>query len=388
MFTNSPLRLAVVAAMLTGTAGAQTIVNSFSVPPLGSAFVGGVDYDPGSDTIWTADETNDIFHQFDRAGNLLQAIPAQSPPGTTLSPQPIGVGVDPLTGNLWVGDEGEYVYEMTPAGVPTGVSWSTQPAVTDVSGVAFDPVTGHIFVSQDSSPQTIVEFDQAGVVLMTINLAPSGSTDPDGLAYNPITDTFYLGEDANDRIIEVDRTGNWVGRWNMAPLGISPEGLGIDPTTGSLFIGDGSVTRMVYEVSGIVPVMTMLGVPDQLSVSAGGSQVLSMDVDDSHAGKSYQVLGTASGTTPGFPYTGQVIPLNPDGYTIFTLLNPNTPPLSGSGGILNSLGQATTVLTVPPGSDPALIGLTFHHAGVVIELLGGFFVVTDVTVAAPVTLLP
>ena len=45
------------------------------------------------------------------------------------------------------------------------------------------------------------------------------------------------------------------------------------------------------------------------------------------AGLPYLVLGSASGDTPGFAIDGQLLPLNLDSYTDFTLLSPNVPPL-------------------------------------------------------------
>jgi outer membrane protein assembly factor BamB len=130
------------------------------------------------------------------------------------------------------------------------------------------------------------------------------------------------------------------------------------------------------------------GTPDQISVSAGGSQVLFVDMDDSLAGKSYQVLGSASGTQPGVTYTGVNVPLNYDAYLVFTLLNPNSPLLNGSGGILNSLGQATAIFTLPPASDPSLAGLVVNHAAIVLDVVGGFVVIVEATDAADLLLTP
>ena len=53
------------------------------------------------------------------------------------------------------------------------------------------------------------------------------------------------------------------------------------------------------------------GTPDQVSVSAGGSQVLAIDMNDALAGKSYQVLGSVTGSEPGLSYAGEQVPLNP-----------------------------------------------------------------------------
>ena len=77
----------------------------------------------------------------------------------------------------------------------------------------------------------------------------------------------------------------------------------------------------------------------------------------------YLLLGSAGGTTPGFPVDGVVLPLAVfDTYFGFTLGSPNTPPLAGSFGTLDPTGQAAASLSLPPGQSPGLAGLVLHHA--------------------------
>lgn len=230
-----------VVCVLAMPAVAQTIVNSW---PTGGTFAGGLDYASDTGTVWIADETAQLIMQFDRNGNLLTSFAS---PNTL----PIGVGVDPVTGNIWIGDENEVVDEVTPAGVPTGRSFSTLPYIDDVSGLAVDPVTGNIYVGKDGSPQTIAEFAPDGTWIQSIDVSGSSAGDPDGLAYNHVTQTFLLGEDSADMIIEVDKTGTFLNSWNMGSLGISPEGLGVDTVAGTVFISDG-FGNTVFEVSGII----------------------------------------------------------------------------------------------------------------------------------------
>ena len=60
---------------MTTIAQAPSVVNTWFVDPIGAAFVGGLDYDPGTDTIWIADETNVLISQYDRAGMMLYQGP-------------------------------------------------------------------------------------------------------------------------------------------------------------------------------------------------------------------------------------------------------------------------------------------------------------------------
>jgi len=99
-----------------------------------------------------------------------------------------------------------------------------------------------------------------------------------------------------------------------------------------------------------------------LSVRSGGTQRLSLDAGPRHAGKPYLVAGSLSGALPGPPLGGLILPLNPDPYLFFTVLHPNTFPLSASAGMLDSRGQALASITLPPGMPSSLVGLRLHHA--------------------------
>ncbi len=102
-----------------------------------------------------------------------------------------------------------------------------------------------------------------------------------------------------------------------------------------------------------------------LSLQSGGTQTFTLDAGAAWAGRSYLLLGTASGTA-GFPFGPHQIPLTPDGYFFFTASNPNTFPLSGSAGALNAAGVAGAAFTLPPGLPAGLAGLVLHHAFVVL----------------------
>jgi hypothetical protein len=337
---------------------AQTIVNQW---PTGGVFAGGLDYDPGTDTVWLADETAVMIMQFDRNGTLLNSFAAPKS-------LPIGVGVDPSTGNVWIGDESEWVDELTPAGVPTGRSWSTAPHITDVSGLAFDPDTGHIYISQDSSPQKIAEFDPDGNMIQIIDLTGAGSTDPDGLGYNPLTSTFFLGEDTGDQIIEVDMAGTALDSWFLGSLGISPEGVGLDTLAGTLFISDGT-GNTVFEVADIIdPGVTPFLKADTNSISGrlGGVVNFTLIGGIDNAGRDYLLLGSVSGTSPGTVLPGGMatLPLNLDFFTDVVVALLNTTLFHDFMGVLDKDGNGTAQLnTLGLGTfSPGCTGITLYWA--------------------------
>jgi sugar lactone lactonase YvrE len=366
---------ALVFLPVAATAQTPTIVHQFGVPPTGTAFVGGVDYDPINDTIWTVDQTNDLIHRFDRVGNLLLTFPAPIAPGTTANPLPIGAAVDPTTGNLWIVDEAEIVYELRPDGSPTGASFRTTPTIVDASGLAFDPEARTLFVSQDSGTRAIGEFTLSGVVVQSILIGAAGSTDADGLAYNPVNRHFYLGEDTGDLILELDRQGNLVRSIALGTLAISPEGLGIDTRTGSIFIGDGFATRRVFEVTGIVPACTGSVTRFGAACNDSSGQSPRLDLSDCPTGGRTATIAVTLGssvTAPavfffGFQQLG--IPLDFLGatgcflhttseYSIATLGSSGTRAgftiaIPGGPGIAGQSGNLQALLIGDLGANPA-----------------------------------
>jgi hypothetical protein len=125
--------------------------------------------------------------------------------------------------------------------------------------------------------------------------------------------------------------------------------------------------------------------PETVSISAGGVQTLSLYAGAGNAGQLYFLVGSTSGTTPGFPVDSVVLPLNIDSYFLLTL-TPNTPVLSPSLTFLNGSGNGTCNFTIPPATSIGGVPFTAHHAYVVFNL--GLGVVTFASNAAPVTLVP
>jgi len=126
-----------------------------------------------------------------------------------------------------------------------------------------------------------------------------------------------------------------------------------------------------------------------LSLSAGGSVAFTLEAGVELASKRYFLVGTSSGTQPGTLVNGLSLPLNiaGDPWFLYTLSAANTSILTGTLGILDGQGSASSSLNLPPQSIPSAAGMTFHHAYAVIELSGGVQVV-GVSNAVPLDLLP
>ncbi len=111
----------------------------------------------------------------------------------------------------------------------------------------------------------------------------------------------------------------------------------------------------------------LFGCPVTISLGAGGTQSLHVDAGASLAGFLYFVAGSASGVAPGFAVGPVAVPLNPDGYFLFTVSQPGAPPLVATFGTLDAAGRATASIAVPPGFDPSLAGAHLDHAALVID---------------------
>jgi hypothetical protein len=122
-----------------------------------------------------------------------------------------------------------------------------------------------------------------------------------------------------------------------------------------------------------------------LSGAAGGTVTFDVIAGSPHAGRTYVLLASASGTAPGVPFGGGVVlPLVVDDVFQFSVDNVNTPVLSNTFGTLSALGRATATLNLPPG---AVAGPTqAHFAAAIVDL--GTSTVVAATNPVPLTVDP
>lgn len=148
----------------------------------------------------------------------------------------------------------------------------------------------------------------------------------------------------------------------------------------SLMLGDLVATRDL--VNGIVsqpvevqPSGSSTLVPDvpSLSATTGGAQALAFDGGRELAGQGYLLLGSLSGTIPGFELAGLHVPLTPDAYTAATLELAGSGPFVNTSGTLDDQGRATAGVRFGPLA-PAVVGRGLYHAMVVFGDNGPLFV--------------
>lgn len=130
----------------------------------------------------------------------------------------------------------------------------------------------------------------------------------------------------------------------------------------------------------------MVGAPAYVSAfDPGDAQTLHLDCGPAHAGHFALVLGSVSGTSPGLTIAGHFLPLAVDPYFTYTLGAPAAGPLVPGLVHLDAQGRGSLGFFVPPlPSDLAnmLLGVTIHHAALVLAPTGKLKLATD---AVPLT---
>jgi hypothetical protein len=101
----------------------------------------------------------------------------------------------------------------------------------------------------------------------------------------------------------------------------------------------------------------------EISVSQAETINFSMHVDASNAGRPYLLLGSLSGTEPGFELPGgKIVPLKWDFLTDLLLSLVGSPVCINFMGTINGQGNATAKLNTLGPLDPVVIGEVMHMA--------------------------
>ena len=208
-------------------------------------------------------------------GNLVNTIRTSqfSPP----SPDPAGVEYVPATDTLWIADsevdemnifKGSNVFESTRAGnlvrTHNTMAFSVEP-----TGIAYDTVSGHFFISSDSGDRfyevTLGADGKMGTsddVVITVSAAAFGCSDPEGIAFDSANRVVYLGCGVDAEVVVVRPGPNNVfdgpkpsgddvsTHFDTAVLGVADlEGIAYNPDSGTLFLASRKDTAKVFEVS-------------------------------------------------------------------------------------------------------------------------------------------
>jgi len=185
-----------------------------SPDPAGLAWVPGAT--PGTGTLLMSDSEIDETPFF-RPDNLFVLNTSgrfdHSVSLRSFTSEPTGLAYDPLDGHLFISDDvARKVFEVDPSNPSTLISsFSTLSfGANDTEDIGFDPVTGHLLVIEGEQgtqhPRTIFEVTTTGTVVGTVQL-PAAIGDPEAIAYDSTRNVYYMGGETSADIFVVSRDG-------------------------------------------------------------------------------------------------------------------------------------------------------------------------------------
>jgi len=103
-----------------------------------------------------------------------------------------------------------------------------------------------------------------------------------------------------------------------------------------------------------------------IPASTGGTQHLFVDAGVSNAANLYVLATTTTGTSPGVPAFGQIVPLNQSTILDYSVQNANGAVFKNTLSFLDGNGTAAARIELPVIS-PSFVGTVAHTAGIVIN---------------------
>ncbi|MCK6447119.1 MAG: DUF1028 domain-containing protein [Planctomycetes bacterium] len=114
----------------------------------------------------------------------------------------------------------------------------------------------------------------------------------------------------------------------------------------------------------VAPTSLHCGYP-WVSASGGAPVPFTLDLGSSFAGGDYWLVGSMTGTSPGTPFSGLVLPLNFDPFFRRTLRHPNEGALQNTQGKLDIDGRAVAGFLANPGTLAPFVGHRLDFAAAI-----------------------
>ncbi|HVI90520.1 MAG TPA: hypothetical protein VM659_19625, partial [Dongiaceae bacterium] len=182
-----------------------------SPDPAGLAWIPGA----GAGTLYMSDSEIDETPFF-RPDNLF----VMTPPGVfnhstslqSFTIEPTGLAYDPLNGHLFISDDDKHgIFEVDAANPGTKLNFfSTKTYAPDCEDVAWDPVTNHLLIIEGSTgnvnAHTLFETTTSGTLVKSTVL-PSTISDPEAVVYDSARQVFYISGGFSPDIFVVSRDG-------------------------------------------------------------------------------------------------------------------------------------------------------------------------------------
>jgi streptogramin lyase len=160
---------------------------------------------------------------------------------------PWGLAVNQSTGNVYVGDSGNYrIEELNEKGEfvrSFGQHGTGHGTFGNVNGLTVDP-SGNLWVA-DYANNHVEEFSETGAYMTEIGSAGSGNgqmSGPFGIAFSG--GHIYVAEYTNDRVQELTTAGAYIAQWGKKGSGEGEfefeqmAGIAAEPNSGDLYVTD------------------------------------------------------------------------------------------------------------------------------------------------------
>ncbi|MFN0205811.1 MAG: SdiA-regulated domain-containing protein [Planctomycetota bacterium] len=192
-----------------------------------------------------------------------------------------------------------------------------------------------------------------------------GHTDLAGLSYDPSTGSIFGVYDTDNVIIKFSKTGVLESSWVLP--GIDQEGVAI---RGCELLITHDTSKQVYKYRSFPDTAACESIwvdTNVLSISSPGTANFSLQSPPTFSGDYYFILGSASGTVPGFDIGAVHLPLNYDWYFDTIGGIPNGTIFIDTFGTLSATSGGAAQLVLPAGVPPTLVGSELYHSYLILE---------------------
>lgn len=229
---------------------------------------------------------------------------------------------DQADGEFWAADPSDCVAVVNES-TEYGTVVATYAVGYDPFGVAVNPTTGEVYVSNTGSDDVSVLNGTTGASVANITVG----TSPYGIAYDPLSGNIYVANGGSDNLSVISSTTNRV----VASIGVgtTPIGVAVDPSSGQVFVansGSANVTALSESTNAVVTNIAIGTGPYGVAVDNATDQVYVSDstaenvsVIDGWNDSVAATIGTGPGTHPeGVAYdpVHRLIWLAADFYTV------------------------------------------------------------------------
>ncbi len=220
--------------------------------------------------VYVVDKGNNRVEELNAEGKYVRSIGSLGSGAGQLN-TPLGVGIAPENGNVWVGDysnyrvgvfsetgtfvqtmgwgvtDGKSEFEICTSGCKTGLAGSSAGQFKGADGVAFSGGRAYVV---DPVNDRVEELSMLGQYIGTFGSKGIGNGQfetPYGINVDPVSGTLFVGDYGNDRIDEFNIGGVFLGSFGKKGSGngelLNPERVAVN-SAGDVYVADAGNNRI------------------------------------------------------------------------------------------------------------------------------------------------